>query len=123
MKSLIWKEWRETIRWGPLPALLILGPMMLPGIPVLLEPVYCFAVSLVAGVFGAMLGFLQFFPESRGDKRSLLLHLPLARSRIFVAKAIAGTSLYALALGIPLVCVVGLAATPGHVAAPFRWPM
>jgi hypothetical protein len=123
MKSLIWKEWRENVRWCLLPVLLILGPMILTGIPVLLDEVYCFAVSLVAGIFGAMLGFLQFFPEARGDRRSLMLHLPLSRSRIFLAKVIAGMSLYALALGVPFICVVALAAAPGYVAAPFRWPM
>jgi hypothetical protein len=123
MKSLIWKEWRENLRWCLLPALLILGPMILTGAPILLDEVYCFAVSVVAAIFGAVLGFLQFFPDARGDRRSLLLHLPLSRSRIFLAKVIAGASLYALALGIPFACAVGLAATPGHVAAPFRWPM
>jgi hypothetical protein len=123
MKSLIWKEWRENFKWVGLPSLLLLGPMILTGVPMLLEVYYVFGVSIVAGLFGALLGFLQMFSEARGDKRSLLLHRPLSRSQIFLGKAIAGVGLYLLALGVPLACAVGLAATPGNVAAPFHWSM
>ncbi len=28
MKSLIWKEWRENLKWAALPGVLILGPMI-----------------------------------------------------------------------------------------------
>jgi hypothetical protein len=52
-----------------------------------------------------------------------LLHRPMSRSRIFLGKVLAGVSLYLLALGICFACAVGLAATSGHVAAPFSWPM
>jgi hypothetical protein len=79
--------------------------------------------ALIAGLFGAMLGFLQVFAEAQGDKRSLLLHRPLSRSQIFLAKASVGVGLYLLALGIPFALAVGLAATPGHIAEPFSWPM
>jgi hypothetical protein len=123
MTSLIWKEWRENFKWTALPSILILGPMMLFGAPLLVSNIYLAYVSLVAGLTGAMLGFLQVFSEAGGDKRSLLLHRPLSPSWIFLGKVIAGTSLYLLALLIPTACAVGLAATPGHVAAPFEWRM
>jgi hypothetical protein len=123
MKSLIWKEWRENFMWAALPGVLILGPMIFFGPPMLMEPKYLAFVSLVAGLFGTMLGFLQIFSEAAGDKRSLLLHRPLSPSRIFLGKVIAGMSLYLLALLVPTACAVALAATPGHVAAPFEWPM
>jgi hypothetical protein len=71
--------------------------------------------ALIAGLFGTMLGFLQIFAEAHGDKRSLLLHRPLSRSQIFLAKASVGVGLYLLALGIPFALEVGLAATPGHI--------
>ena len=93
MKSLIWKEWREHFRWAVLPSILILGPMTIVGVPIVIELVYLAYVSLVAGLFGALLGFLQVFPEAGGDKRSLLLHRPLSPTRIFLAKAIAGVGL------------------------------
>jgi hypothetical protein len=123
MKALIGKEWRENLKWAALPVLLILGLMAVWGTPPLMDEFFLFYVTVVATLFGALLGFLQVFFESQGDKRSLLLHRPLSRSRIFLGKAIAGVSLYLLALGIPCACAVGLAATPGHVAEPFGWPM
>jgi hypothetical protein len=123
MKPLIWKECRENLKWAALPMLLILGPMGMFGAFPLLERSLLFYAGLVAALFGAALGFLQVFLESQGDKRSILLHRPLSRSRIFLGKAVAGVGLYLLALGIPFACVVGLAATPGHVDEPFSWPM
>jgi hypothetical protein len=123
MKSLIWKELRENLKWLPLPLLLILGPTPLLGPHHLMDIGRLLYASIVAGVFGAMLGFLQVHAESQGDKRSLLLHRPLSQSRIFLAKTLAGMGLYLLALGIPFAWVVSQAAIPGNLAEPFRWPM
>jgi hypothetical protein len=123
MKPLIWKEFHENLKWAVLPALLILGPLAMFGAFPLMERALLFYVALVAAVFGAALGFLQVFFEAHGDKRSLLLHRPVSPSRIFLGKAVAGVGLYLLALGVPFACAVGLAATPGHLAEPFRWPM
>src|SRR6516225_9483023 len=123
MKVLIWKECRENLKWTVLPTLLILGPTALFGAFELMDMGSVFYTGLIAAVFGAMLGFLQVFPESSGDKRSLLLHRPLSRSQIFLGKAAAGVGLYLLALGIPFAVAVGRAATPGHVYQPFGWPM
>jgi hypothetical protein len=123
MKSLMWKEWRENLIWALLPTLVILGPTVLFGTFELMDMGSVFYAGLIAGVFGAVLGFLQVFPDSSGDKRSLLLHRPLSRSQIFLGKATVGVGLYLLALGIPFAVAVGLAATPGHVYQPFGWPM
>src|SRR5215469_3759802 len=123
MKSLIWKEWREHFKWTVLPSLLILGPMPLFGVPMLMAPAYLAYVSLVAGLSGGLLGFLQVASEAGGDKRSLLMHRPLSPSRIFLGKILAGVGLYLSALLVPSACAVVLAATPGHVAAPFEWRM
>jgi hypothetical protein len=123
MKPLIWKECRENLKWAVLPGLLILLPMVLLGGPS--EPMpgsgESFLFSLIAAVFGASLGFLQVFFESRGDQRALLLHRPLGRSRIFLGKAVVGVGLYLLALGVPFACVEGWMATPGHMPAPYHW--
>jgi hypothetical protein len=123
MKTLICKECQENLKWALLPTLLILAPMGLLGVPGLMDPAYLFYVHLVAALFGAVLGFLQVFPEAQGDKRSLLLHRPLSRSRIFLSKAVAGVGTYLVALGIPFACLIFLAATPGHVPEPFGWRM
>src|SRR5262249_33881651 len=108
VKPLIWKECRENLKWAVLPSLLIFGSMGLFGAFKLLDKGPLFLVSLFAAAFGAALGFLQVFFESRGDKRSLLLHRPLSRSQIFLGKALAGVGLYLLALGIPFACGVVL---------------
>jgi hypothetical protein len=123
MKSLIWKELRENFKWVPVPILLILGPTALMGPHELMHFGRLFYASIVAALFGAVLGFLQVLPESRGDKRSLLLHRPLSCSQIFLAKALAGIGLYLLAVGVPFAWVVYLAVTPGHIAQPFGWSM
>jgi hypothetical protein len=123
MRSLLWKEWRENLKWAGLPALLTLLPLVLLGGPA--EPVPgvsgAFLLFLIAAVFGAALGFLQVFFESRGDQRALLLHRPLGRSSVFLAKVAAGVGIYLLALGVPFVCVQVWMATPGHMAAPYHW--
>jgi hypothetical protein len=123
MKSLIWKEFRENLKWVALPSLLILGAMAILGIPSLMDEGFLFYASIISGLFGAMLGFVQVFSESRGDKRSLLLHRPLTSTQIFLGKALVGGGLYLVAVGIPFLCAVGLAATPGHVPEPFGWRM
>jgi hypothetical protein len=123
MKSLLWKEWRENLKWAGLPALVILLPLLLLGGPD--EPMAGVTGAVLFFVtpatFGAVLGFLQVFFESRGDQRALLLHRPLSRSRIFLGKAVAGVVMYLLALGIPFVGVEAWMATPGHMAAPYQW--
>lgn len=123
MRTLIWKEWRENLKWATLPGLVIGGLMALLRPPSLMDDGSLIIVALVAGVFGAVLGFLQVQAEARGDKRSLLLHRPLPRTRIFLAKAAAGVGLYLLALGLPSALEIGFAAAPGHIAEPFSWPM
>jgi hypothetical protein len=123
VRSLIWKEWRENLKWVAVPSILLLGPMFFFGVPMLLDEKYLAYVSLVAGLSGALLGFLQVFAEARGDKRSILLHRPLTPTQIFLCKAVAGVTLFLLAILTPSAVAVALAATPGHVAAPFELRM
>jgi hypothetical protein len=122
MRSLLWKEWRENFKWIPRPALLILVPFVgLLGMQSLMDMGLLFYVSLVAALFGAALGFVQTFPEARGDKRSLLLHRPMTPTQIFLGKAIAGLEVYLFAMGIPVAFLTAMAALPGHIAKPFSW--
>ena len=122
MKSLIWKEFRENIKWACVPSLLMLLPMVLLGFPdtppagmeLLVYHVVCI-------LFGAGLGFVQLFFEARGDARSILMHRPLSHSQIFLGKMIGGLAVYLLGVAIPLVVITAWCATPGHVAAPFHW--
>src|SRR5262245_41099648 len=126
MRALLWKECRENLKWAALPVLLIGGIFALGGTPnvsKLLKQDVLLAHALITAVFGAALGFLQVYFEGSGDRRALLLHRPMGRSRIFLGKAAAGVGLYLLALGLPFAWAVGWNAAPGHNSAPFRWPM
>jgi hypothetical protein len=123
MRALIWKEWRESVKWAVLPGLLILLPMILLGWPseALPDLTGAFLFYLLAAVPAAALGFVQVFFEAQGDRRALLLHRPISRSRIFLSKAWAGLGIYFLAQAIPFVCVQVWMAIPGHMAAPWDW--
>jgi hypothetical protein len=127
MKSLIGKEWRENLKWSVLAMLVVGGLLFLTlrerPFTSILEEHFLGVLMAVGALFGGALGFLQVFLEAHGDKRSLLLHRPLSPSRIFAGKTIAGLALYLLALAVPFAGAVGWVATPGHIAAPFRWPM
>src|SRR5262249_20396588 len=123
MQALIWKEFRENLKWAVIPPLTLFGLMAMFGAFPLLARGTLTYISLIAAAFGTGLGFLQVFFESSGDKRSLLLHRPLSSTHIFLGKVIAGTGLYLAALGIPFAAELALAATPGHIIEPFSWPM
>jgi hypothetical protein len=128
MKSLLWKEWRENFKWAAL-ALFVSGGLAWffmydpPWPESLMHSGFLLIMSLVSAAFAAILGFLQIFTEAGGDRRALLLHRPLGRGQIFLAKTAAGLGLYVLALGLPFACAVSWVATPGHSATPFRWPL
>src|SRR6516164_7365246 len=122
MKTLIGKEFRENLKWVPLPGLVVLLVFLIdkPDGP-MFDTTDAYFLCAIAAVFGAALGFVQIFFEGHGDKRSLLLHRPLSASRIFLAKTLAGVGLYLLALGVPFLCLESWLATPGNIPAPFHW--
>jgi hypothetical protein len=122
MKALIWKEWLENLKWVPVPGLVILVVFLIdrPLTP-MPDVTLAFFYALTAVAFGAALGFVQIYFDGHGDMRSLLLHRPLSRSRIFLAKALAGVALYAVALGVPFVCLELWLATPDKISAPYHW--
>jgi len=122
MKVLIWKEFRENLKWAAVPILLFLLPLLLLGGPD--EPPaggHLMGFHVAAALFGAGLGFVQVFFEARGDKRSLLLHRPISHSRIFLAKVLGGLGVYLVGVGVPFVVNTAWCATPGRVPAPFDW--
>src|SRR5262245_10807742 len=115
MKALIWKELQENFKWAPLPGLVIFVVCLIDKPDeAMLDVTGAYFFYLIAAVFGAGLGFVQIFFEAQGDKRSLLLHRPLSRTRIFLAKTFVGVGLYLLALGIPFLCLESWLAMPGH---------
>jgi hypothetical protein len=79
--------------------------------------------GFLCAIFGAILGWLQIHNERHRDLWAFLVHRPLSRSKIFLAKTVAGFCLYTLGAGLPLLGLIILTAMPGHFAAPFEWVM
>jgi hypothetical protein len=79
--------------------------------------------TFFCGLFGAALGWLQTRNEAHRDLWAFLIHRPITRTEIFWGKTLAGLCLYLFGAGLPLVVLVAVVRTPGHVAAPFEWAM
>ena len=134
MKAILWKEWRENVRWGILGLLAIaialaysvsaVNPYTSSG-----QTDKCAAVwnaAYLVMTFGCpliavALGFAQVMPELRRDQWAFLVHRPLPWSTIFGGKAIVGIALSLAAAGVPFLAFVFWTATPGTVPAPFDW--
>lgn len=121
MKALLWKECREHAKWAAFPLLLFSGIFAFYGARPCLDNQFLTLVSGIAALFGGVLGFLQVWSESQGDRRALLLHRPLSATRIFLAKALMGIAIYLAGLGLPLVVNMLWSLIPGNLAEPFRW--
>src|SRR6185369_3647467 len=76
--------------------------------------------AFFCAIFGAGLGWLQTRNEAHRDLWAFLIHRPVTRTEIFWGKSIAGFCLYLLGAGLPLIVLVAVVRTPGHVAAPFE---
>lgn len=127
MKSLIWKEFHENLKWGVLALLVVGGLVRLtlrnPDLESIMSPRFLAITTVIGAAFAILLGFVQFWFESHGDRRAFLLHRPIRPTRIFLTKSLTGLGLYGLALTVPFIWAATWAATPGNVGAPFRWPM
>jgi hypothetical protein len=80
-------------------------------------------LSFFCAIFGGVLGWLQVWNERHRDLWAFLIHRPLTRTQIFLGKTFAGLLLYLLMPGLPLLVCILWVAIPGHVPAPFEWPM
>lgn len=142
MLAILKKELRENLLWAALGLLgvsLALGSG-LPGsrgtwstfigdtcysgyeLPLLADRLLSYTTAVYA-IFGAALGLLHTVPESLRGTYPVLLHRPVRRGRLLLAKILGGATLYAVAGGVPLLVAVIWVATPGHYAAPFRIAM
>ena len=100
MKTMFLKELRENFKWG----LLIFG---------------FFCLSVTGWIHEA--GPQLLFDMTRPDNFAFVVHRPIARREIFIAKAAAGLLTIYIALASPAIYVVAWAATPGHIPTPFQW--
>lgn len=81
---------------------------------------YFTAIAVIAAV---VLGLQQTLWESWRQTTLFLLHRPMPRDRIFLAKLSAGAALLLLVTAVPLGIYCLWAATPGTHASPFYWSM
>ena len=129
MKTLLFKEIRENVRLAALG--LVIHALLLAvqyrsytaARPSLFSPLASqdlfWSTLWFGGIFAAVLGWLQIHNERRPDLWAFLLHRPMTRTQMFLAKTGAGMALYTVVVGLPLAWFVAWARWPGHVAAPF----
>ena len=134
MRTMIWKEWRENLKWAVL-AMLALGLAEYYALfqeklsnsyglwntprETLTKGAFLMMTTFGNAAAGLILALLQFAPEQRRDQWAALLHRPVSRSVVFSGKIVAGIVLYLLATGVPFLASVWCVATPGHFAVPF----
>ncbi|HSI11338.1 MAG TPA: hypothetical protein VK961_04810 [Chthoniobacter sp.] len=131
MKTIIWKELRENLKWAAL-AILCLTLAQTFALYQQRDNVssidsnvtLCSSAYLLVGlvgcvIVGAGLGILQILPEQNRDRWAALLHRPISRSTLFLGKVAAGLLLYLLATLIPLLVSVVYVAMPGQFPTPF----
>ena len=109
MSALLWKEFRETVRWFPLCLLLVVSLIwrLIPGrngtdSVDTLSGNLSTIVGAGAIISGVALAIAQFALNQKSSSRNFLLHRNLTTRQIFLAKAIVGALLYVLAVFVPL---------------------
>ena len=127
MKMILWKEWRENLRWALL-AMLALGLAEFYSLStndyqneaaLLCRPTFLMATTFGTAVVGLVLGFIQVIPELGRDKWASLLHRPVSRATILYGKVLAGVLLYLVATVPPFLACIWYVATPGNFSIPF----
>jgi len=130
MKTIIWKELRENLKWSVLALLcLTLAEIYVLSLQrdggrdlyynlTVCSSAFLMVTSFGCSVVGAALGAIQILPELRRDQWAALLHRPVTRSVIFFGKVCAGLLLYFLAATPPLLASVAYVAAPGQFPGP-----
>lgn len=110
----------NELGWRLMP--LSVEPNVVSRIPFIVTEFVSFLI-FIGGVFAIALGLKQSAWENSGDSYYFLLHRPIARQTVFLAKITFGlTLLLFLTIG-PLLIYAYWAATPGNHATPFFWGM
>lgn len=79
--------------------------------------------TIISAGFITSLAFRQIAWEEIKGTYLFLLHRPMTRISILLAKVIAGLSLYAVVSLVPILVYGMWAATPGNHPSPFEWSM
>jgi len=130
-KAILWKEFRENLKWAVLGMLFVSVGMFLFLQRLLgqssnggelnwsdVSTRLFWATPFLTAVVGLLLGLAQVVLENRGDKWSFLTHRPVRRTMLFWGKAVAGILLYVGAVGLPLSGAILWMSMPGHIPMP-----
>src|SRR4051794_28871724 len=126
MKTVFQRELRENLKWaGVIFAVLMFVVYRHIRTPM---PSMLFEISKSFLVFfgplgGLVMGVMQSVFETKPDNWAFVVHRPVPRMQIFVAKCAAGLLLVYVALLAPCLLMAAWMAKPGNVAVPFQWRM
>lgn len=126
MSTLLWKEFRENLKWGVIlfvaSLLFQLGSQfVMPDQLALTHNEFEQMLILACPIAALALGVLQTFREVSRDRWAYLMHRAATPHQVLWAKAIVGLGMYLAAGLLPLMILSLWSSTPGNVAAPWHW--
>jgi hypothetical protein len=126
MFTIFRKELRENLKWAGV----IFGVLavmfaheMRDANPLLLYRLSGQDMVWLVPLAGLLLGVVQSLFETRADNWAFVVHRPVSREGLFVAKCAAGLVLLFGALGLPCALAVWWSSVPGNLPMPFQWRM
>jgi|GEM_PF-1557139 len=124
MRTLIWKELREHVRWLPLGLIVIAAVCYLaaPGrnSDPLLASRLVTQLAIVAPLLAFALGIVQAYRDLQPAGAAYLNHRSVTADQIFTAKVVVGFALYATAVSIPLLLLASWIELQGMQWLPMR---
>lgn len=123
MIAVFLKELRENLKW----AAVICGVLLVFVVHEIRDtgPGFLFDFPnkhtlFIAPLAGLLLGVVQMLFETRPDNWGFVVHRPVSRRQIFIAKCAAGLLLLYVSLLLPCILAWTWAARPGNLAMPFQ---
>jgi hypothetical protein len=128
MSALLWKEFRETVRWFPFCLLLVVvllwmkipGAKSISGVESLSSELVSYT-GVAAFIVAVALAGAQFAFDQKTSARAFLHHRKQSAREIFHAKVAIGSLLYALALFVPLIYTAFYLEWMGPERLPTTW--
>lgn len=128
MNTLLWKEFRETLKWGAtllaISFVFQLGSQFMHPEELILsssDSDFEGYLALGCAVTAVVMGLLQTFREISRDRWAFLMHRAVTPQQVLWSKAAVGIGMYLIGWIIPLIILSLWSATPGNVAAPWHW--
>jgi hypothetical protein len=123
MMTVFFKELRENLKW----AAVICGVLLMFVVHEIRDtgPGFLFDFPnkhtlFIAPLAGLLLGVVQMLFETKPDNWGFVVHRPVSRRKIFIAKCAAGLLLLYVSLLLPCIVAWTWAARAGNLAIPFQ---